>query len=92
MIEVGDFFIAAEHVAVIKKIDKKTSAVFIVGQSATDGGFLVKRPALELATDVLEQKREFEEWKALLLTEEEPPEDHEDEEEEEEAEEDDEED
>lgn len=82
MIEIeGGTYIASEHVAVIKEVDKDRCVVFIVGQSATDGGFLVDRPALELATDVLEDKREWEEWKASLLTSEDGEEPDEEEEE-----------
>lgn len=63
MIEVGDgFAIQREHVAVVRKSgDGKNSVVFTSGQSAVDGGFLVKQKYEDLMgqihapeTDVME--------------------------------------
>lgn len=68
MIEIQDgLYVAAEHVTFIKEVDEKSCSVWVVGQSATDGGFLIPKSALEMATDVLEAKKEWEEWKASLL-------------------------
>lgn len=69
MVEIEEgLFIAAEHVIAVKKTSDTQCSVFFVGQSAVDGGFLVNKPALEAATDILEDIRETEEWKAALLT------------------------
>lgn len=39
-----DLAVLARNVAAVKKIDDESCAVFLVGQSAVDGGFLVARP------------------------------------------------
>lgn len=36
--------VLAQNVAAVKKIDEDSCVVFLVGQSAVDGGFLVARP------------------------------------------------
>lgn len=59
MIEITDgLFVAARHVAVVKKIDDESCAVFTVGQPAVDGGFLIDRPTLDVATEVCEELEE----------------------------------
>lgn len=68
MIEIKPgLFVHACHVAAVKEIDEESCTVFMIGQSATDGGFLVERPALEVATDVaetlLEEEGDFEDGK-----------------------------
>lgn len=80
MIEISDgLFVAARHVAVVKKLSNNSCAVFTVGQSAVDGGFHVERPALEVATDVMQEVEEDREREAAIFagdeTEEEEPED-----------------
>ena len=39
----GEHVIAAEHITCVKKAGKKTT-VWVAGQSAVDGGFLVDMP------------------------------------------------
>lgn len=56
MIEIIEgLFICPEHVIAVKDIGDGSCAVFMVGQSAADGGFTVEREALEVATDIAEE-------------------------------------
>lgn len=58
MIELLDgIFIAPEHVAMVKKVDKNKCSLFFVGSSAVDGGHLIDYPAEQVAeviTDYLD--------------------------------------
>lgn len=50
MIELTDgLFVNPKLVAVVKSVSDDQCAIFTPGQSATDGGFLVNRPGLEVA-------------------------------------------
>jgi len=50
MIELADgIFIAPEHVVAVKKIDDGQCALFFIGQSAVDGGFLLPYSAEEVS-------------------------------------------
>lgn len=48
----SDLAVAANHVAAVRRIDDESCAVFLVGQSATDGGFLVNEPWDRIISDV----------------------------------------
>lgn len=61
MIEIYDgFFVDPWKVTVIKRAEKDKCVLYVNGQSALDG-FVVDRAALEVATDIVEAKREEEE-------------------------------
>jgi hypothetical protein len=47
-----DLAVAAQHVAAVKKINEESCAVFLVGQSAVDGGFLVSEPWDRVVGDI----------------------------------------
>ena len=50
-----DLAVAAQHVAAVKQLDDGKCAVYLVGQSAVDGGFLVDRDWSEVIGDVNEE-------------------------------------
>jgi hypothetical protein len=47
-----DLAVAAQHVAAVRKIDDGSCEVFLVGQSAVDGGFKVDEPWDRIISDV----------------------------------------
>jgi hypothetical protein len=47
-----DLAVAAKHVAAVRRLDDDSCVVFMVGQSAVDGGFKVERPWDEVISDV----------------------------------------
>jgi hypothetical protein len=58
MIEIDDgFFVDPYSVTVVKAGGKKRCVIFVTGQSALDG-FVINRPALEVATDIVEELQE----------------------------------
>ena len=60
MIEIDDgFFVNPWKVTAIKAAEKDKCVLYLSGQSALEG-FLVKRNALELATEIVEAMREEE--------------------------------
>ena len=62
MFEIDDgLFLDPWAVVAIKSVGVGQCAVFLKGQSAIDGGFLVNKPALEAATDVLEARQDDDE-------------------------------
>jgi hypothetical protein len=61
LIEIDDgFFVNPFNVTVVKAADKKQCVLYVSGQSALDG-FVIKRSALEVATDIVEEIREVDE-------------------------------
>lgn len=61
MIEIVDgFFVNPWKVTVIKAADKDSCVLYVSGQSALEG-FVLKKPALEAATDIVEAMQEDEE-------------------------------
>ena len=59
MIEIVDgVFVNPRKVAVIKEVDKDKCALFTSGQSAVDGGFLIDRPAIEVAEEIANELEE----------------------------------
>lgn len=53
MIEIADgVFVDPELIAVVKAVGKDKCAIFTPGQSAIDGGFLLDRPAVEVAEGI----------------------------------------
>ena len=56
MIEIDEgLFICVSHVVAVKSVDDGKCAIFMVGQSAADGGFLVERDALEVAEEITDE-------------------------------------
>lgn len=61
MIEIYDgFFVNPWKVTVVKATEEDKCVLYVSGQSALDG-FVVNRPALEVATDIVEAMREDQE-------------------------------
>ena len=53
MIEIADgLFIEPGHVAVVKRLEEGKCALFVVGQSALDGGFLLDREAEDVCDEI----------------------------------------
>lgn len=62
MFEIDDgLFLDPWAVVAVKSVGEGKCAVYLKGQSAVDGSFLVNKPALEAATDVMEARQEFDE-------------------------------
>jgi hypothetical protein len=58
---VDGFFVDPWCVMAIKSAGKGKCSVFLKGQSAMDGGFLIEKDALEAATDVVQARRDDDE-------------------------------
>lgn len=62
MFEIDEgLFVDPWQVCVVKRVGDGQCAVFMKGQSAIDGGFLVNKDALEVATDVIEARQDDDE-------------------------------
>ena len=60
MIELQDgFFFDVEGGTIVKAAGEDKCSLFPRGVSAMDGGFLIDRPALEVATDIAEELKEL---------------------------------
>ena len=57
-VETG-LFVDPWQVVAVKRVGDGQCCVFLKGQSAVDGGFLVNDDALKIATDVLEARQDF---------------------------------
>ncbi len=53
------FFVDPWKVAAVRRVGEGQCAVFLDGQSALDGGFLIHDDALKVTTDVMEAREEF---------------------------------
>ena len=62
MIEIQPgFFFDVEGGTIVKAVGENQCALFPRGVSVMDGGFLIDRPALEVAVDIAEELKSLEE-------------------------------
>lgn len=62
MIEIQEgFFFDVEGGTIVKAVGENQCSLYPRGVSAMDGGFLIDRPALEVATDIAEELESLEE-------------------------------